>query len=709
MINATLSVREKFFLWLSEKVSPAQLSEYFIVCIDIEKFCLHEKILEKNLFEITDLKSIENLIYAVTSNKTFKKFRAEYGHSSGKIVTALQNYCTFLKTNSVSKVNNNENLEKSAPQKKIVTSKTESVAEKAALNKKAFKEWLKVKYINETTALQYLKFAELINRMLQDKKIVDTDLFLITESEKLKEIKANLFKTFSFANFNLVTAFDNLIEFRQSNSLPEKIPEPSVKAEISEVKELSNLDKYAKILSKFFGENGYQPGKVIYLKRFKKYFFDEYGENLSQSGEEIEEILKKVGTQRDQRIFPKQNDNQNQLIDDIVKDIEFAFESGASAVFIEAVYEKYKQPLADKLKIYTEKACVPLILQNANGKFKYCTSYFTCGNRKADPAGDILRFMKEFHQPLSYDKIFKSLWYIPRNKLESLIKNQILSVVYVGNAMFFYAPNLPTDETDLQKISSLLQAETDFHGYITDVKMMELIKSKYPFIAMNLESFSTYAVRKCLSYILREKFAFNGSIISASGTQLNLSNVFADFAREHENLTLEELKNFAKELETGIYWSPVLNEMVRISQNNFVRKDLIIFDVRATDNFLEEMYPQKYIPLKEISLFINFPNAGYAWNIYLLESYLYSFSRKFKLVHSSFSEGGVYGAMVRVDSSISDYESLITDALSYSDSLTESKALQFIVDKGFQQRKAYKNIGDVIRNAKIIKENRRKF
>ena len=226
---------------------------------------------------------------------------------------------------------------------------------------------------------------------------------------------------------------------------------------------------------------------------------------------------------------------------------------------------------------------------------------------------------------------------------------------------------------------------------------------------MNLDGFNAYAVRKCLGYILRENFAFNGSVISALGSQLNLGDVFADFSREHEILTLEELKSFAKELDTTIYWTSVLNEMVRVSQNKFVRKDLIRFDVPTIDNALAELFPQNYSPLKEITLFLNLPNTNYAWNIYLLESYLYSFSRKFRLVHNSFSESGVYGAMVRVDSPISDYDSLITDALSYSDSLTESKALQFIVDQGFQQRKAYKNIGDVIRNAKILRDNRRKF
>ena len=728
MVTAKESVRDQFFLWLSKKVSPAQLSEYCIVCIDIEKFCLQEKILDNKLFETTDFKFIDYLINVVGSNTIYKKFRAGYGHNSNKVNTALKYYRDFLKAN----------FEPPDNKEKVVAAKIESTADKIDSNKKSFKKWLKIKYVNESIALKYLNFLDTINKILKDKKIIANDLFLIADPEKLRKLKNQLFGKLSFANLNFLTAFDNLIEFWQGNSTAEKIPAPIMQAEqkfsIPTVKpattetkniaaekipeppvktevQISNVDKYAEILSKFFGEDGYKLGKIISRNRFKNYFLEVYGENPEDSAEQIEEILKSIGTQRDNRIFPKQNENQNRLLDDIVNDIVAAFEAGASAGFVEAVYDKYKKPLADNLKIYNAETCATLILEKANRKFfRYYKEYFSPRIRKATPQEDILRLLKEKHKPLSYKQIFENLWYIPRNKIEFLIKAQIHEVVNVASEMFFYAPNLPLDETELQKVSSLLQAEIDFHGYITDVKMMELIKSKYPNITLNLSEFSAYAVRKCLGYILRENFAFNGSVISAKGSQLNLSDVFADFAREHETLTLEELKDFAKELDTpSIYWSPVLNEMVRVSKNKFVRKDLLNINVTEIDNCLAEMYPQNYLPLKEITLFLNLPTVGYAWNIYLLESYLYSFSRQFRLVHSSFSESGVYGAMVRVGAPISDYESLITDALSYSDALTESKALQFIVDQGYQQRKAYKNIGDVIRNAKIIRDNRKRY
>ena len=40
-----VNVQERFFAWLSARVSPAQLSEFYIVCKDIESFCMSKRIL----------------------------------------------------------------------------------------------------------------------------------------------------------------------------------------------------------------------------------------------------------------------------------------------------------------------------------------------------------------------------------------------------------------------------------------------------------------------------------------------------------------------------------------------------------------------------------------------------------------------------------------------------------------------------------------
>ena len=186
-----------------------------------------------------------------------------------------------------------------------------------------------------------------------------------------------------------------------------------------------------------------------------------------------------------------------------------------------------------------------------------------------------------------------------------------------------------------------------------------------------------------------------------------MGDVYTEFTRQHEVFSLEDIKEFSRELDAAINWDIVRRGAIRISETEFVRKDQIIFDVDVIDNVLDGMCPGEYIPLKNISLFLYFPAMGYQWNLYVLESYLYSRSKRFKLVHTSFSQNGVYGGMVRNDSSIGDYSELITEALSNSDSLSSTKsALNYLLNNGYQATLRYNGIEQVVQKAKLMKEKR---
>ena len=51
--------KEKFFIWLAEKVSPAQLSELYDNQHRIDLFCLPRKLLTKPLFQNGDADTIQ--------------------------------------------------------------------------------------------------------------------------------------------------------------------------------------------------------------------------------------------------------------------------------------------------------------------------------------------------------------------------------------------------------------------------------------------------------------------------------------------------------------------------------------------------------------------------------------------------------------------------------------------------------------------------
>ena len=184
-----------------------------------------------------------------------------------------------------------------------------------------------------------------------------------------------------------------------------------------------------------------------------------------------------------------------------------------------------------------------------------------------------------------------------------------------------------------------------------------------------------------------------------------MRQVYRSFCRNYEHLVLSDLKQFSSDVGVQIYWEDVLSEMVRISENELVRKDLIHFDVDATDKILNELCPGDYIPINQVGLFLHFPTIDYPWNSYVLESYL-RYSKKFELYHVSYSEKGVFGLVVRRNSPFQDYRQVVIDLLANSNEWDNEKdALSLIVEKGCQARKRLTGFGKIVQEAVARREN----
>ena len=589
--------------------------------------------------------------------------------------------------------------------------------------KEQFVCWMQQTGSASGTIRSYVSAIGQSSKAANEYGVCDTDLFLIEDANKLQQILDELLKVPVFRKLNAQqhnrfrAAVSKLVAYRSSTGtitahtrLEEKLPELKAAEPVIKPQGLPEETRirYTEILSEHFGEDGYQTGRPIFHGRFKRFYVEKYGCPPAETDNRIDEIMSMVGTKRDDRVFPKQDDIQNDLVMEIVSDVLSAFDSGATAVYIEAVYDKYQQPLADNLHIYNQDALASLLLAHANGKYIQRYSFLTNNWSGANAQEDLLRIMKTFHQPQNYAAIHEKAWFLPYERMKTLLVTTA-SIVNVAAETYFYAPNLPVSAVELAYLSSLMNEELSYHSYITDVRLMQLIAEKCPSIAINTDGYTTYGLRNCLGYILRDQFAFDGPIITLKGKELSMADVFTEFAKDHEVLSVDELSALSNEMNIVIYWDSVLSEMIRVSATELVRKDQIKFDVEAIDEILDGICPGDYIPLPEVNLFLYFPNIGYPWNSYLLESYLFSCSKKFRLLHSSFIKTGVYGAMVRKDADVPDYRYLLVDVLSKSNALDSTKeALQYIVDKGYQQRRRYEGIEAVIQEAKLIKEQREK-
>jgi len=352
------------------------------------------------------------------------------------------------------------------------------------------------------------------------------------------------------------------------------------------------------------------------------------------------------------------------------------------------------------LHIYNVDSLESVLFSSGKRNYFKRYNYLFGYNKEPAPNRDVIEYMKKSHLPVTYSEIENGLWYVPLDKIKHTLVTTP-GIVNVASEAYLYAPNLPVSENEIQQIAELISHALLQRNYISDVELMQLIEEHCPSVLMNTPDYPMWGLRNALAYLLRDKFSFRGAIISDKDEEISMAEVFSDFCQRSEHITVDELKQFASELNTVIYWDSVYSEMVRVNQNEFIRKDQIHFDVEQTDSVLDSLIPSAYTPIKTINLFLHFPAIDVPWNNFVLESYVAHYSKKFRLLHASFTATDCCGAMVRQDSGISDYRTLIVDVLAKNTAWKNKKdALQLLVDLGYQQRRSYSDIEKVMQEAK---------
>lgn len=459
--------------------------------------------------------------------------------------------------------------------------------------------------------------------------------------------------------------------------------------------------RFAIILKEFFKEGLVL--NVIRLDKFRMIYEDRFGNELTKDDDVLTDQLKAAGTYLDGRVYPRQEEENNNLLSEIRREILNVLNNGASCVYISSVMSRWQQVLAEQLNIYNEIALKDLIISSDMTGVYATNTLFKKTPQKVSPEKDVLEFMKRCHVPVGYEELKKKMWYIPMDTIKhALVSNSAL--VQVDWETYMYAPNFPVSTSELQQLIKVMQSKIDEKGFLVSKDIAQLIVEKCPTIAINTEGYKDWAYRNILRYILRDQFEFGSSVVCKKGKKLEMRQVYRGFCRDYERLTIEELKRFSEEVGVHIYWDDVLSEMVRINQTEMIRKDRIHFDVDATDHILDEMCHGDYIPIKQVCLFLHFPPIEYPWNSYVLESYL-QYSKRFTLYHVSYSENGVYGVVVRRSSTLTDYRQVVVDMLSTSNEWSDVKnALALIVDKGYQARKRWTGFEKVVQEAMVRRE-----
>lgn len=473
----------------------------------------------------------------------------------------------------------------------------------------------------------------------------------------------------------------------------------------SEPAETYRDEGYEEVLRQYF-KKGFRMDSPLEIRKFKRYYTATHDRELTDPDDDISKRIKQLCIIYEGKAFLPDVMLSEELKDELLNYIESAFADGKAAIYYQAIFAKFSDAFLD-YHIHDADMLKSYLTFIGDGRFFINRSFISkTPDVSMDPLSEVRSCLQDYGRPATYDEIFAALPHLPQSKIKFILASNV-EFVNNGRSEYFHESIVHLSDEELDGIAEIIQRTIDEKDFIGGNELYDAIRAKYPYIIDENHALSMYGFRDALKAKLGDKFSFKGNIISRSGQELSMADVFAKYARSHDTFTLSELQSLANNLATPIYFEAIYENSLRISRDQFVAKTAAHFPVEAMDEALDRICMGKYIPLLEATNFGAFPYVGFPWNIFLLEHYVASYSQKYMLLHSSFNGTECAGAIVKRSAGIDSFDDLIVDLLANNQiEMKKAPVLQFLSDKGYLARRRYSEIESLIIKANAQRQRK---
>ena len=485
--------------------------------------------------------------------------------------------------------------------------------------------------------------------------------------------------------------------YKENRKAFDQIMQESFEEIDSSVKVASYSTNIKKLIVKYY-PYGFRLGSPIELKRIRN-FAEKNDISLPDSDEELALEIATVGIQFDGRMYVINEETRL----GIASLSDRAFHEGVKVIFLDRLMEIHDEWLSEHHIATVDM--LKKLLQWVRPQYYYGKNIITPGEELTEQDAivkEILR-VSEGQSFVKTEDLIEKLPYITQDKIaRSLSINP--EFIRICDDKYFLMNKFVISEEDAKAITEYATHECELKGYasITNLPLDNILEENFelPETAVYVAVYST---------VLKDQFYLNGKILTKEENGVDIYSLLKAYCNEKSYCTASELMEKAKEL-TGSFnkrasMTALYDTLVRIGVNEFISEDQIHFDVNAIDALLQHMIGARFAPIKSVSTFALFPSCGIRWNHYVLESFCYRFSDKYKLIVLNFNDQNV-GLIVSKDLTLR-YEDMLCEALAASKKeLTPEAAGRYFFDNGFMAKRSFVKLAEIVERAKKIREER---
>ncbi len=491
----------------------------------------------------------------------------------------------------------------------------------------------------------------------------------------------------------MISLSDENVEKIQKNSSIKK--EDSYSFNISEEDKKNIKDILLSDFSKGFRNNDY-----IHLMQFKNKFQQTFHYSLSFDDKMLVNYIKSITVEKKGVLYSIESLLDEKFTNEILNFIEKCFDEGKQIIYIQAIYNQFNNDLLNSNIV--DKDMLHLYLKNVLPEDMVLGEYIQKVPSKVIidirqiVKKDLENFLINSCRPVTKEEIYKNLYNYTQEQIDFCL-NTSTDFISNQNKIFFHESLININDEQLYSIEKLIDQYLNENEYLSIKKLYEKTKRVMPQIIEKNPFLLERGFKNYIKNKIANKFNYGKTLIFKKDKHYNAPKLYRIFGEKHNSFTLADLKELSNDLNTIILWDEIYENSIRISQDKFVHKSDDIFDIEATDIAVQRFCGDMPMAIKQISHFGTFPDAKYLWNNFLLESFINSYSKRYRLVNQNFAETDTLGAIVIKESRIKTYDDLFIYLLTYNDvTLTNTEIVNYLRNQGYIAREHYKNIEFII-------------
>lgn len=473
------------------------------------------------------------------------------------------------------------------------------------------------------------------------------------------------------------------------------ISTPETKAQRQEVLIPVKKDypDYTKVIKEHFFD-GFAYSNALRKRKFVRCYEEANGVTFTDNDEQYKLKLRSVGFESEEKIYLTDiisEETKKELQNYIICNLS------SNAVYYSVLYEVFRDKLGAD---FTEDMLKKFLQFEFANQYSFTDEYVALLGKNFNLKQELINVFLNAGQPLYIEEIYSKLSNLAKSVIDSTLTDRDFVVNFRGKS-YFYKDTFVIEDEQLDEIRMFIASSIEKNTQTSGSELYSFIKNSLPdLIELNPEV-TDLGFKNVLKLLLNGEFSFRGDVISSLNNEVSVKQLYKDFCLAREKFTLEELEEFRDSIhKTYIDFNAVFDVAIRINQNTYVRRDLVQFDTNKIDVAISNYCTQMYVSYIDIINFTEFPTMIYPWNNYLLESYLYSSSKKFCILCFGINKEKPVGAIVNKLHSFDDFEDLILDVIKKNKLYNKEKAFEYLQENEYILTRKFKNIDMLIQKAK---------